>query len=90
MMTRKELHDELWLLTKGMLQDSRIETTEATVVKRWLEEHQLVDEFKFTVEKLDRFLADGYIDRFESKDVCDMIGNVLTTLRREALSEASA
>ena len=59
MMTRKELHDELWLLTKGMLQDSRIETTEATVVKRWREEHQLVDEFKFTVEKLDRFLYGG-------------------------------
>lgn len=80
MMTRKELHDELWLLTKGMLQDSRIETTEATVVKRWLEEHQLVDEFKFTVEKLDRFLADGYIDRFESKELVESLGHALQML----------
>lgn len=80
MMTRKELHDELWLLTKGMLQDSRIETTEATVVKRWLEEHQLVDEFKFTVEKLDRFLADGYIDRFESKELVESLGRALQRL----------
>ncbi len=80
MMTRKELHDELWLLTKGMLQDSRIETTEATVVKRWLEEHQLVDEFKFTVEKLDRFLADGYIDRFESKELVESLGHALQRL----------
>ena len=80
MMTQKELHDEFWLLTKGILQDSRIETDEAQVVKRWLEEHQRGDEFKFTIEKLSRFLGDGYIDRFESKELIESLAQTLREL----------
>ena len=37
--TRKELSDEFWMLTKGILQDSSVDTDEARVLKRWLEEH---------------------------------------------------
>lgn len=80
MMTQKELHDEFWLLTRSVLQDSRIDTAEAKVVKRWLEEHQQGDKFKFTIEKLERLLSDGYIDRFESKELIDSLGHVLQVL----------
>lgn len=80
MMTQKELHDEFWLLTKGILQDSRIETDEAHAVKRWLEEHQRGDEFAFTIEKLARFLDDGYIDRFESKELIESLAQTLRAL----------
>ena len=80
MMTQKELHDEFWLLTKGILQDSRIETDEAQVVKRWLEEHQRGDEFAFTIEKLSRFLNDGYIDRFESKELIESLAQTSRAL----------
>jgi len=80
MMTQKELHDEFWLLTKGILQDSRIETDEARAVKRWLEEHQRGDEFAFTIEKLARFLGDGYIDRFESKELIESLAQTLRAL----------
>ena len=38
MMTKKELHDEFWLLTKSVLEDSRIDADEARVIKRWMEE----------------------------------------------------
>ena len=34
MMTQKELHDEFWLLTLSVLQDSRITADEARVLKR--------------------------------------------------------
>ena len=81
MMTKKELHDEFWLLTKGVLQDSRIDTNEAKVIKRWLEEHRRGPEFDSTIAKLDRFLADRFIDRFESKDLIESIGMVLRILR---------
>ena len=40
MMTREEERAEFWLLTKGILQDSRIDASEVRVVKRWLEDHQ--------------------------------------------------
>jgi hypothetical protein len=80
MMTKKELHDEFWLLTKGVLQDSRIDTNEAIVVKRWLEEHQQGDEFKFLIEKLDRLLSDGYIDRFESAELMSALSQTLRLL----------
>ena len=80
MMTAKELHDEFWLLTKGMLQDSQLDTLEAKVVKRWLEEHQRGDEFKAAIEKLDKFLVDGYIDRFESKELISSLGVTLRAL----------
>jgi len=81
MMTRKEESSEFWMLTKGILQDSRVDTEEAAVVKRWLEEHKRGDEFDRLIGKLDKFLVDGYIDRFESKDVIDSIGRVLALLR---------
>ena len=32
MMAQKELHDEFWLLTKSVLEDSRIDTEEAHVL----------------------------------------------------------
>ena len=80
MMTQKELHDEFWLLTKGMLQDSRLDTAEANVVKRWLEEHQCGDEFATVIEKLDGFLKDGFIDQFESRQLVNSLGSVLRAL----------
>ena len=87
MMTRKEESSEFWMLTKGILQDARVDTDEALVIKRWLEEHQRAGEFGRVIETLGKFLTDRYIDRFESKNLCDMIGNVLTTLRQAAASE---
>lgn len=81
MLTAKEKSAEFWMLTKGILQDSKVDTDEAAVIKRWLEEHRIGDEFNRTIEKLDAFLKDGYIDRFESKNMIDSIGSVLATLR---------
>ena len=81
MMTRQEERDEFWMLTQGILQDSRIDTNEAKVIKRWLEEHRRGPEFDRTIAKLDRFLADKFIDRFESKDIIESIGMVLRILR---------
>ena len=81
MMTRQELHDEFWLLTKGILQDSRIDAVEAKVLKRWLEEHQSGDEFARLIEMLSEFLSDKYVDRCESKTIIDALGRVLATLR---------
>ena len=80
MMTQKEMHDEFWLLTKSILQDSRIDTEEARVLKRWLEEHQQDGSFDFAIEKLTRFLADGYVDRFESAELIDVLGHTLRKL----------
>ena len=53
-MTKQELHDEFWLLTKSVLQDSKIDVSEAMVIKRWLEEHREGNDFDFTIisEKL--------------------------------------
>lgn len=87
MMTRKDESNEFWMLTKGILQDARVDTEEALVVKRWLEEHQRDGEFDRAIEMLGKFLTDRYIDRFESKSLCDMIGDVLTRLRQSASSE---
>ena len=81
MMTQKELHDEFWLLTKSVLEDSRIDTEEAHVLKRWLEEHQKETEFNYVIKKLDRILDDGYVDRFESKEIIDTLGHTLSQLR---------
>lgn len=81
MMTRAEESAEFWLLTQGILQDARVDTPEAKVVKRWLEEHAHGDEFARPIAKLQKFLDDGYIDRFESRDIIDAIGTVLRTLR---------
>ena len=81
MLTAKEMSAEFWMLTKGILQDSKVDTEEAAVIKRWLEEHRRGDEFARTIEKLEGFMRDGYIDRFESKSLIDSIGSVLATLR---------
>lgn len=86
-MTRKEESDEFWMLTKGILQDGRVDATEAAVIKRWLEAHQRADEFAPAIETLGKYLGDHYIDRFESKNICDTIGNTLTVLRRQAQAE---
>ena len=75
------------MLTKGILQDARVDTEEATVIKRWLEEHQRGSEFGHAIETLGKFLTDRYIDRFESKSLCDMIGSVLAGLRKAAQSD---
>ena len=80
MMTQKELHDEFWLLTKSVLQDSRIRTEEARVLKRWLDEHQQNGEFDFVIAKLDRLLVDGAVDRFESGEAISAIARVLSLL----------
>lgn len=82
MMTRAELSSEFWMLTKGILQDSNIDTDEACVIKRWLEEHQTGEEFQRVIDKLSKFLVDGYIDRFESKELMDSLGGVLRQLRQ--------
>lgn len=81
MLNVKEKSAEFWMLTKGILQDSKVDTDEAAVIKRWLEEHKVGSEFDITIGKLDGFLKDGYIDRFESKNLIDSIGAVLATLR---------
>lgn len=79
-MTQQELHDEFWLLTKGVLQDSRIDADEAKVLKRWLEEHQQGTEFDYVIKRLNLVLEDGYVDRFESRDVIDSLGRTLAQL----------
>ena len=77
MMTQQELHDEFWLLTKSVLQDSQIDAEEARVLKRWLEEHQQGTELNYVIGKLNRVLEDAYVDRFESKEVIDALGHTL-------------
>lgn len=79
--TNQELGAEFWMLTKGILQDSGVDTDEARVVKRWLEEHAVGAEFAPVIARLDKFLTDGYIDRFESKTLIDSIGTILRMLR---------
>lgn len=81
MMTKKEQYDEFWLLTKSVLQDSKIDADEARVIKRWLEEHRDGNSFDFIITKLEGFMSDGYVDRFESTNVIDAIGCVLRQLR---------
>lgn len=84
MMTRQEEAAEFWLLTQGVLQDARVDTEEARVIKRWLEEHQKGDEFARLILRLDKFLMDGIVDRFEARDIIDSIGFILRTLRTSA------
>ena len=79
--TNAELGSEFWMLTKGILQDSNVDTDEAKVIVRWLEEHKTGPEFDLVIAKLNKFLTDGYIDRFESKELIDSIGGILRTLR---------
>ena len=79
--SKHELGEEFWMLTKGILQDSSVDTDEARVLKRWLEEHREGAEFDAIIGKLDKFLADGYVDRFESKNLLDTIGSILRLLR---------
>ena len=80
--TKQELGEEFWMLTKGILQDSSVDTDEARVIRRWLEEHKTGAEFDVIIAKLDKFLQDGYIDRFESKGLMDTIGSILRMLRQ--------
>lgn len=79
--TRAELGAEFWMLTKGILQDATVDTGEASVIKRWLEEHKEGTEFDLAIARLEKFLVDGYIDRFESQTLIDTIGSILRTLR---------
>ena len=81
MMTREEERDEFWMLTKGILQDSQVDASEARVVKRWLEEHQKNGEFSMLISHLDEFLNDGFIDPRESTTIADSIGRALATMR---------
>ena len=83
MMTRQEMHDEFWILTKSVLQDSRIDTNEARVIKRWLEEHRQYEQdgaFDAVIKSLARILEDNYVDRFESTETITAIGRVLKLL----------
>ena len=79
-MTTQERHDEFWLLTKSILQDSRIDAAEARVLRRWLEAHREGDEFDVAIGKLGRVLEDGYVDRFESAEAIKALGDVLVHL----------
>ena len=79
--TRQEEAAEFWQLTKGILQDARVDTDEAQVIKRWLEEHKTDDSFDRVIAKLAKFLEDGYIDRFESQELCNSIGSILRLLK---------
>ena len=79
--TKQELGQEFWMLTKGILQDSTVDVDEARVIKRWLEEHKTGSEFDLTISRLDKFLSDGYIDRYESVTLMDSIGTILRTIR---------
>lgn len=79
--TNAELGAEFWMLTKGILQDSTVDTEEAGVIKHWLEEHKEGHEFDLAIARLNKFLVDGFIDRFESRTLIDTIGAVLRTLR---------
>jgi len=79
--TKSELGAEFWMLTKGILQDSSVDTDEAAVIRRWLVEHKEGNEFDLVIARLDKYLTDGYIDRFESKALIDTIGTILRTLR---------
>lgn len=81
MMTREEERAEFWMLTKGILQDSKVDANEARVVKRWLEEHQKGEEFAMLISRLGGFLADGYIDPRESGSIAESIGRALATMR---------
>ena len=78
---RKELGAEFWMLTQGVLQDSSVDTDEAKVIRRWLQEHGTNGEFDLVIGKLDKFLADGYIAPYESKQLIDSLGTVLRQLR---------
>jgi hypothetical protein len=80
MMTKEEERAEFWLLTKGILQDSVIDASEAHVIKRWLEEHQRGEEFAMMISKLDSFMADGYIDPRESATIANSIGRLLANM----------
>ena len=82
-MTRKELHDEFWLLSRGVLQDSKVDADEARILKRWLEEHQRDGEFSEVIKRLDSFLTDGYVDRFESSSIVNMLGHALAQLNND-------
>ena len=79
--TVQQKADEFWMLTKGILQDSTVDTEEASVIRHWLQEHCEGPEFDAIRSRLDKFLSDGYIDRFESKALIDTIGSVLRVLR---------
>ena len=80
--SKQELGEEFWMLTKGILQDSSVDTDEARVIRRWLVEHKEGTEFDLIIGKLDKFLTDGYIDRFESKSLMYTIGGILRQLRQ--------
>ena len=80
--TNAELGEEFWMLTKGILQDSTVDTDEAKVIVRWLEEHKTGPEFDVIIQKLNKYLTDGYIDRFESQNLISTIGSILRLLRQ--------
>lgn len=80
--TREQEHQEFWMLTKGILQDASVDTDEAKVVYTWLTEHRREGEFAITIRKLEKYLQDGYIDRFESQGLIESIGSVLRELRK--------
>ena len=89
MRTREKEANEFWLLTLAILEDSKVETSEAKVVLRWIQEHQRADEFAPQLAKLQKFMDDGYIDRFESKDIIQSISSVLRRLRELAKDETA-
>jgi len=83
MMTKEEERAEFWLLTQGILQDSKVDASEARVVKRWLEEHQKDGEYASLIYRLESFLADGYIDPRESSSIAYSIGRALASMKAQ-------
>ena len=81
MMTKKELHGEFRLLTKSVLEDSRIDADEARVIKRWMEKRRAGDAFGFFIENPNGFLGDGRVGRWGSTKVIEALGSVLRQLR---------
>lgn len=83
MLTKEELREEFWLLTKGVLLDSQVDITEARVIKRWLDEHDDEGKFAFVRSKLEKFLEDKIIDRRESAAIAESLGRVLSMMRTD-------
>ena len=81
MLTRDEMREEFWLLTKGILQDGKVDFDEARVIKRWLEEHDASGEFALVRSRLEKYLEDRLIDPRESAVIAETIGRVLSMLR---------
>ena len=81
--TKEQDIAEFWMLTKGILQDGSVDTEEASVIRNWLKAHGKEEMCPLVIKKLDKFLQDGYIDRFEAAELTASIGSILRALREQ-------